>query len=117
MIKKLIAINPILFSSLITFGQINDSTTSKEWIVELGYQHFRLLYKNVSPLIYISNQINRELPNGWGYSISIGQWTDENNVSYEGVGLAPDVVVQNKRQDILNGKDEALEKEIELLNQ
>ncbi len=62
-----------------------------------------------------SNQINRELPNGWGYSLSIGQWTDAAGISYEGKGLAPDVVIQNEKQDVLNGKDEALEKAIELL--
>jgi len=55
MIKKTILINLILFSSLIAFGQINDSTKSKEWIVELGYQNSRLFDKNVSPLIYVSN--------------------------------------------------------------
>lgn len=62
-----------------------------------------------------SNQINRELPNGWGYSLSIGQWLDANGVSYEGIGLAPDILVQNKKQDLLNGKDEALEKAIDIL--
>lgn len=62
-----------------------------------------------------SNQINRELPNGWGYSLSIGEWVDENGVSYEGIGLAPNIVIQNKKQDVLNGKDEALEKVIEIL--
>ncbi len=62
-----------------------------------------------------SNQINRELPNGWGYSVSIGEWVDENEISYEGKGLVPDFVVQNKKQDILNGKDEALEKAIDIL--
>ena len=62
-----------------------------------------------------SNQINRELPNGWGYSLSIGEWVDENGVSYEGIGLAPNIVIQNKKQDVLNGKDEALEKAIEIL--
>jgi carboxyl-terminal processing protease len=64
-----------------------------------------------------SNQINRELPNGWGYSISIGQWLDAAGTSHEGVGLAPDVVIQNKKQDVLNGKDEALEEAMSILNQ
>ncbi len=63
-----------------------------------------------------SNQINRELPNGWGYSISIGQWVDANGTSYEGLGLVPDIVIQNKKQDVLNGKDEVLEKAMEILN-
>lgn len=63
-----------------------------------------------------SNQINRELPNGWGYSVSIGQWVNANEESYEGIGLAPDIVIQNKKSDVLNGKDEALEKAIDILN-
>ena len=62
-----------------------------------------------------SNQINRELPNGWGYSISIGQWVDANEVCYEGIGLAPDIVIQNKKQDVINGIDKTLEKAIEIL--
>jgi len=62
-----------------------------------------------------SNQINRELPNGWGYSLSIGQWVDANGLSYEGIGLAPNIVIQNKKQDVINGKDKALEKAIEIL--
>ncbi len=62
-----------------------------------------------------SNQINRELPNGWGYSLSIGEWRDADGISYEGVGLAPDILVQNKKMDVLNGKDEALEVAIEIL--
>ena len=62
-----------------------------------------------------SNQINRELPNGWGYSLSIGQWVDAANISYEGIGLAPDITIQNQKQDLINGKDEALEKAIEIL--
>jgi C-terminal processing protease CtpA/Prc len=64
-----------------------------------------------------SNQINRELPNGWAYSISIGQWVDGDGISYEGIGLAPDLLVQNKKDDVLSGKDEALEKAIEILNE
>ena len=62
-----------------------------------------------------ANQINREMPNGWGYSLSIGEWVDANDISYEGKGLAPDIVVKNKKQDVLNGKDEALEKAIRIL--
>jgi len=63
-----------------------------------------------------SNQINRELPNGWGYSLSIGQWLDANGVSYEGKGLVPNILIHNNKQDVLNGKDEALEKAIDILN-
>lgn len=62
-----------------------------------------------------SNQINRELPNGWGYSISIGEWRAADGSSYEGKGIPPHIVVQNQRADLLNGQDEALEAAISLL--
>lgn len=57
-----------------------------------------------------SNQINREMPNGWGYSLSVGQWLDANDISYEGEGLVPDITIQNKKSDLLNGVDSALER-------
>lgn len=63
-----------------------------------------------------SNQINRELPNGWGYSISIGEWRAADGTSYEGLGIPPQIVVQNQREDLLMGKDEALEKAISLMD-
>ena len=62
-----------------------------------------------------SNLVLRELPNGWGYSMSIGDWRAADGTSYEGVGLPPDIVLQNRRGDVLSGKDEALDKAIELL--
>lgn len=62
-----------------------------------------------------SNQINREMPNGWGYSVSIGEWRTAAGESFEGSGIPPQVLIQNQREDVLNGKDEALEKAIELL--
>ena len=64
-----------------------------------------------------SYQINRELLNGWGYSVSIGQWLDARGASYEGLGIPPDILVQNKKQDVLNGKDQALETSIKFLSQ
>ena len=62
-----------------------------------------------------SNQINRELPNGWGYSISIGDWRAADGTSYEGQGIPPKIVIQNQRNDLLNGQDEALDAAIDLL--
>lgn len=62
-----------------------------------------------------SNVLLRELPNGWGYSMSIGEWRDANGVSHEGIGLIPDVLVRNQRADLLQGQDEALERAVKLL--
>ncbi len=63
-----------------------------------------------------SNQINRELPNGWGYSLSIGDWRDANNVSHEGVGLVPDILIQNTRQELLDGEDRVLDEALSFLS-
>ncbi|MEK6476262.1 S41 family peptidase [Catalinimonas sp. 4WD22] len=62
-----------------------------------------------------SNQINRELPNGWGFSLSIGDWRDANGISHESIGLIPDSLVLNTREEILSGKDHALETALDIL--
>ncbi|HPS12687.1 MAG TPA: S41 family peptidase, partial [Prolixibacteraceae bacterium] len=62
-----------------------------------------------------SDMTSRELPNGWVYTISIGDWRSADGTSYEGIGFPPDVVVQNDSTDVANGRDEALETAISLL--
>lgn len=62
-----------------------------------------------------SDMISRELPNGWVYTISIGDWRNSEGTSYEGIGLPPDIVVQNDAIDVVNGRDEALEKAIDVI--
>lgn len=61
------------------------------------------------------NQINREMFNGWGYFVSIGEWCMVDGLSFEGQGIFLEILVCNKREDVLNGKDEVFEKVIELL--
>lgn len=63
-----------------------------------------------------SDMTSRELPNGWVYTISIGDWRSADGTSYEGIGFPPDVLVQNDSTDVANGRDEALEKAIDLLS-
>jgi len=62
-----------------------------------------------------SDMILRELPNGWGYSISVGEWKDKDNLCWEGIGIAPDILVENDSTDVANGIDRALERSIDLL--
>jgi len=62
-----------------------------------------------------SDMTTRELPNGWIYTISVGDWRDFKGESYEGIGYPPDVVIQNQSRDIENGKDEALETSISII--
>ncbi len=53
--KKIILTNLILFVSILSYCQTNSSIDSNPWRIEAGYQNFRLFDKNVSPLIYVSN--------------------------------------------------------------
>lgn len=63
-----------------------------------------------------SDMVSRELPNGWIYTLSIGDWRTFDGISYEGIGLPPDIVVQNDSADVANGRDEALEKAISIIS-
>lgn len=60
-----------------------------------------------------SNAVYRELPNGWLYSLSIGDWRAADGTSYEGVGLPPDIVVPNA--ELEQGFDRVIEAAIEAL--
>lgn len=61
-----------------------------------------------------SDNPNFELPNGWIFSLSVGDYRAANGISYEGVGIAPDEIKVTTKSDLLAGKDPALEKAIEL---
>jgi C-terminal processing protease CtpA/Prc len=56
-----------------------------------------------------------ELPNGWAYTIGIGDWRDYQGKNYEGIGIAPDILVRNDSLMVINGKDEVLEKALKIL--
>lgn len=60
-----------------------------------------------------SNAVNRELPNGWLYSMSIGDWRAADGTSYEGQGIPPTVVVQNQAAELRLGQDKTLEAALE----
>jgi carboxyl-terminal processing protease len=62
-----------------------------------------------------SDNISRELPNGWFCFMSIGDYRAANGQSYEGIGVKPDEVLVNTKEEILSGKDKVLEKAMELL--
>lgn len=62
-----------------------------------------------------SNNAVGELPNGWAFSLSIGDWRAADGTSYEGKGIPPDILVRNQREALLNGQDAVLEKAIGLL--
>jgi hypothetical protein len=55
MIKNIILISLFLAYSLISSGQDHDRVVKNLWVIESGYQNFRILDRNVSPLIYVAN--------------------------------------------------------------
>jgi carboxyl-terminal processing protease len=59
-----------------------------------------------------SDNIMREAGNGWAYTISVGDYRDHEGVSHEGVGLVPDIVVENTAADLEAGRDRVLERAI-----
>ena len=62
-----------------------------------------------------SDNIARELPNGWFCFMSIGDYRASDGKSYEGIGVKPDLLMVNTKADIQAGKDLTLEKALELL--
>jgi carboxyl-terminal processing protease len=62
-----------------------------------------------------SDNPNFELPNGWIFSVSVGDYRAPGNVSYEGIGIDPDVSLVNTRENLLAEKDVTLEKAVQFL--
>ncbi|HEX8530126.1 MAG TPA: S41 family peptidase [Cytophagales bacterium] len=63
-----------------------------------------------------SDAVKRELPNGWIYRVPIADVRAADGKNYESIGLAPDVLVQNTKEELRAGRDKALEKASELLS-
>jgi len=62
-----------------------------------------------------SDRVERDLPNGWRFTISVGDYRDHNNVSWEGRGLTPAVAVANTAADQAAQRDPMLENAIQLV--
>jgi carboxyl-terminal processing protease len=63
-----------------------------------------------------SDNPNFELYNGWLFSVSVGDYRAPGGISYEGIGMPPDVYSKTTQEDLLNGKDVTLEKAIQHLS-
>ena len=63
----------------------------------------------------VPDAMRRELPNGWVFRVPIADVRGPKGESYEGIGIAPDILIKNQKLDLQAGKDAALEKAIELL--
>lgn len=56
-----------------------------------------------------------EAPNGWSYTISVGDFRAADGKSYEGIGLTPEIELASRPEDWVGGRDLVLEKALELL--
>lgn len=80
-------------------------------------ERLRLMTRGLAQVVCIGDTtygatspiLERTLPNGWKY-VSVGSVTyDLQGVTYERVGVPPDQVVRNTRDEIQAGRDKALE--------
>lgn len=63
----------------------------------------------------LSDNAMRDLPNGWMFSVSVGDYRGPTGDSHEGVGVGPDEELLNTAEEVLAGTDRVLERAIELL--
>lgn len=62
-----------------------------------------------------SDAVLRDAPNGWAFTISVGDYRDARGRSHESLGLVPDVAVVNAYPDVRAGVDRTLDTAVELL--
>jgi carboxyl-terminal processing protease len=62
-----------------------------------------------------SPKVERELPNGWSFTLSSKIAVSSDMVQYEGFGIPPDLIVLNTKTDLDNKRDAMLEKAIEVI--
>ncbi|WP_162390601.1 S41 family peptidase [Spirosoma endbachense] len=63
-----------------------------------------------------SDNPKRELPNGWIYALSSGDFRAADGKSYEGIGIEPKQRIVNTKDDLAAGRDVVLAKAIALLS-
>jgi carboxyl-terminal processing protease len=56
-----------------------------------------------------AGNMERDLPNGWLYTLTHSLITSIDNICYEGTGIPPDIYIINTEDDIANSTDNVLE--------
>jgi len=62
-----------------------------------------------------SDVIPHQLPNGWLITVGVGDYRGSDGKSYEGIGITPKIISENKKADVLHGVDRTLELALERL--
>ncbi|UOQ51351.1 S41 family peptidase [Hymenobacter cellulosivorans] len=63
-----------------------------------------------------ADAVRQELPNGWNIRVPIADVRAADGKNYESIGLAPDYLVKNTKQELASGHDKALETALQLLH-
>ncbi|WP_423148379.1 S41 family peptidase [Rubrolithibacter danxiaensis] len=64
---------------------------------------------------FSATSMRRFLPNGWVYRFSIQLFLLPDGISLDGKGIAPDIYIKNRKDDIAEGNDRVLERAIQYL--
>jgi CubicO group peptidase (beta-lactamase class C family) len=59
--------------------------------------------------------VTRALPNGWLVTVPVNSFRDVDGVSWEGIGITPDLWVKNERAEVASGTDRALQTALDFL--
>ncbi len=63
----------------------------------------------------MADAATQSLPNGWKVGVPVNQFRDANGISWEGVGITPDLWVKNTRADVEAEQDYVLEAAVDFL--
>jgi carboxyl-terminal processing protease len=56
------------------------------------------------------------LPNGWRFSVSYKLFVDQDGFCWEGIGVPPDLMVVNSKEDLAKGRDRVLDLAVDLVH-
>lgn len=105
------------FSGPVALLTNNRTISAAEWFVMAMKQLPNVTIVGDTTAGNLSGRMERELPNGWIYTVSVQKIVSPEGISYEGVGLPPDIPVATTRRDIEALRDPILERGIEVVKE
>ena len=101
---------PLRYAGTVVLLTNGRSVSSAEWFTLAMTRFANVTVIGDTTAGSLSGRMERELPNGWRYSISVHKILTPEGISYEGTGIPPDIVVGTTRADIAASRDPILER-------
>lgn len=92
----------------------NTQSTAELFTLMMGTLPNVTLIGDTTSGIFADTHISK-LPNGWELRMSVRQTNDRNDQSLEGMGIPPDVIIENTKVDLDSGCDKVIEYAIEYM--